>query len=277
MTDVRNERVEEGAPAIPDCGVCGAARTLAFRARVLNKYDAAYHFCGRCGLLQSEDPWWLEEAYAGPIADIDTDVAARNLWCARRLTGLLYFQIGRDGRFLDAAGGYGLLTRLMRDAGFDYYWSDPYSSNLFARGFERDAAKAPFSAVSAFEVLEHVRDPVGFLRQILSEQETQTIVLSTELFRGSPPSPGRWQYYAFTSGQHISFYRASTLQTIAQTLGLRFYSQGRLHVMSTIALNRWAFHVLTSRAAVLVDLWVRSRLQSLTARDRDELERRKSL
>ncbi len=40
--------------------------------------------------------------------------------------------------FLDYAGGYGVFTRLMRDIGFDFYWHDPYTQNLFANGFEKD-------------------------------------------------------------------------------------------------------------------------------------------
>ena len=259
---------------IPPCPVCSAARSHAFTARVLRKYDIDYHFCGGCGLLQCQQPWWLDEAYQQSIAEIDTDIAARNLWCARRLSGLIYFQLGRDGRFLDFAGGYGLLTRLMRDVGFDYFWSDRYSPNLFARGFDRDATHPPFTAVSAFEVLEHVHDPVGFLDEILAQSPAPTIVFSTELFSGAPPRPERWSYYAFEAGQHISFYRMSTLQHIAQRRGLRFYSQGRLHVMSERVLNDTAFRLLTSRASWLIDLWVRYRMHSRTVLDREELARR---
>jgi len=35
-----------------------------------------------------------------------------------------------DGIFLDYAAGYGLFVRLMRDAGYNFRWSDLYCQNL---------------------------------------------------------------------------------------------------------------------------------------------------
>ena len=95
-----------------------------FTARILGKYDVGYHWCQGCGLLQTEPPYWLEEAYRDPIATIDTDIVARNFWCARRIASLLYFQLGSKGKYLDVGGGHGLLTRMLRDLGLDFYWSD---------------------------------------------------------------------------------------------------------------------------------------------------------
>ena len=109
---------------VPLCPVCNSTRKPAFKARILGKYDVGYHWCECCGLLQTEPPYWLEEAYRDAIVSIDTDIVARNLWCARRVACLLYFQFGSKERYLDVAGGYGLLTRILRDFGFDYYWSD---------------------------------------------------------------------------------------------------------------------------------------------------------
>jgi hypothetical protein len=41
--------------------------------------------------------------------------------------------IKKNGTFVDIGGGYGLLTRLMRDRGFDFYWKDPHCENIFAK------------------------------------------------------------------------------------------------------------------------------------------------
>lgn len=150
----------------------------------------------------------------------------------------------RNGRFLDTAGGYGIFTRLMRDIGFDYYWEDEYSPNLVARGFVANAGH--YEAVTAFEVLEHLTDPVGFVGKLL--ERTDTIIFSTELFSGPPPNPD-WWYYAFATGQHISFYQEGTLRYLAGQFGLQLHTVGQLHILTRKKLNKWMLRVVTAPQA----------------------------
>ena len=107
--------------------------------------------------------------------------------------------------FLDYAGGYGVFTRLMRDIGFDFYWHDPYTQNLFANGFEDDLkSNSKFELLTAFEVFEHLVNPKEELEKML--RFSDTIVFSTELMPQEIPDPEEWWYYGFNHGQHISFY-----------------------------------------------------------------------
>ena len=71
-----------------DCPVCGTLRRWTFRHAVLNRHDVQYLFCGRCGLLQTEEPYWLEEAYAEPISRTDIGMVTRNVWLARRTAAI---------------------------------------------------------------------------------------------------------------------------------------------------------------------------------------------
>jgi len=80
-------------------------------------------------------PYWLDEAYGDAISVLDTGLIQRNLHIAERLAPLLYFLFDHKAPYLDVAGGYGMLVRLMRDIGFDFYWSDKYCRNLFAECF----------------------------------------------------------------------------------------------------------------------------------------------
>jgi len=64
---------------------------------------------------------------------------------------------------LDAAGGYGMLTRLMRDLGFDFYLRDKYCANLMDPGFECREALGNCLAVTAMELLERLTDPMEFV------------------------------------------------------------------------------------------------------------------
>ena len=166
------------------CRICNSSTRLAFTHKVLSKYDCGFYFCDNCGGLQTENPHWLDEAYASPVASADTGILWRNLYLARVTSVVLFFLFDRHGRFLDAAGGYGIFTRLMRDVGFDYYWTDKYCPNLTARGFEAEVGPGgPYTAVTAFEVMEHLPDPVAFVAELLESTGTDTIIFTTRAFR----------------------------------------------------------------------------------------------
>lgn len=254
----------------PDCPVCRGTRSVCFTARVLHKYDVPYLYCGSCGLLQAKSPYWLEEAYQSAIADADTGLLDRNYRCVRRIASLLYSLGTQDCKFLDFAGGYGVFTRLMRDVGFDYYWSDPFCSNIVARGFEREKADPPFAAVTALEVLEHVPDPLEFSRTILSETGCSTFIFSTLLFEGQPPRRD-WWYYVFNTGQHISFYQPKTLKVIAESLGMYLHTTADLHMMSKRKMSDFRFRLMTGRYSSIYFSYLRRKMRSRTVSDHEAI------
>lgn len=256
------------------CAVCGASMSAVFQAKLLDKYDVQYHQCSGCGLLQTEEPYWLDEAYTDAIAVADTGLVMRNFSIASKLVVLLYLGFEKRGAFLDIAGGYGMLTRLMRDYGFDYYWDDKYCQNLLARGFEAERSSNGFSALTAFEVLEHLPDPLNFIKNSMEQHRSRTLIFSTELYAGKEPPPKEWWYYTFRTGQHISFYRRSTLEHISQRLGLNFYSLNGIHVITDKTLNMIPLlQVAMGRFAPLLALLARRKLGSLTFSDHLEFLR----
>ena len=221
----------------PVCPICLApARELALRQRLMNRHDVSYYRCASCGLLQTEVPYWLDEAYATPIADTDTGILVRNQANARLLDVLIRHAFDRSARFVDIAGGYGLLTRLLRDRGYDCWTNDKYTQNLFAQGFESFEGMSA-GAVFAFEVLEHLHDPLAFLGEQFERFGCRNLVLSTLTF-AEPAPEANWWYYSVDTGQHVSFYQSRTLARMAGHLGCHYTRIDRQwHVFSEAPMN----------------------------------------
>ncbi len=249
------------------CRVCNNEIVSLFSHEVLRKYQVQYYLCKGCGLIQTEKPYWLDEAYSEVIADADTGLVSRNIIISHKLTFLLFQMFGTSGRYVDVAGGTGLLTRLMRDIGFNYYWHDQYCANVHARGFEFSRSIGPCSAITAFEVLEHLEEPVPFIVGALDLAQTDTFVFSTELYNGKPPLPDDWWFYSFETGQHISFYQVRTIRVLAERLGMFWYSHNNLHMFTKQPFTLKKFRLCTGRFGKFFSLAIRRRIDSRTMDD----------
>lgn len=257
-----------------NCPICRTPTTVAFKVVILLKYEAEYQVCPHCGYLFTPEPHWLGEAYTEAIAATDTGLLKRNIVASAKVACLLYFALNErgQGRYLDIAGGYGMLTRLMRDYGFNFFWQDKYCSNLFAQGFEFSREDGACHAVTAFEVLEHVANPVEFIKSAMAEAGADTIIFSTVLYEGVPPDPEYWWYYGFSTGQHIGFFQRKTLKAISKALDLNFYSVNDIHIFSKRKISERRMRFVTKTAPSLVaSQYVRLCLGGKTETDRELL------
>jgi len=235
------------------CKVCESDSHQFAVAKVLCKYEVDYFKCSNCGFVQTEEPYWLEEAYSQPIASSDVGLAFRNLSFSQITQKLLFNFFNHQARFLDYGGGYGLFVRLMRDAGFDFYWLDKFCQNIFAQGFEIDAAaNNQFELVTAFEVFEHLVHPINDLEELL--KISRNILLSTELLPESNPKPDEWWYYVLHEGQHVSLYTTKSLSILAAKFNLNLYSNGSsLHLLTEKELPDDLFQQLAKRGLAAVN------------------------
>ncbi|MGE4442603.1 MAG: class I SAM-dependent methyltransferase [Desulfomicrobium sp.] len=194
----------------------------------------------------------------------------RNISLAFKVSSFLYWNMHErgHGRYLDAAGGYGILTRIMRDFGFDFYWADKYCSNIMARGFEYAHHLKGCCAVTAMEVMEHLVDPLAFVRESLEVAGADTLLFTTELFERDPPELD-WLYYAFPSGQHIGFFTKLSLEVLGRRLGMHFYTANGLHILSRRMFNQtclqWSTHPWMTKMSFFCV--TRRRLKSKTMQD----------
>lgn len=125
------------------CKICSQPSAPFESAIILKKYTVQYYRCPHCGFIQTEEPHWLEVAYASPINLSDIGLVGRNVALAKVTQAVIGAFLNRNDKFLDYGGGYGLFVRLMRDAGLDFYHSDMHCTNIFARGFEAETQPEP--------------------------------------------------------------------------------------------------------------------------------------
>ena len=212
-----------------NCPICQAHTNPMGTACILSKYQVTYHRCAGCGFVRTEQPYWLAEAYSEAISRLDVGVVQRNLYNASITASVISTLFAGSRTFVDYGGGHGTLVRLMRDRGFDFRWSDKYASNLYARGFEHRAGDR-HELLTAFEVLEHLPDPMSEISEMLKLSDN--LLTTTMLLPDPVPAPPHWWYYAVQSGQHVSFYTQSSLQQIASHFDLHLLSHGPYHMLT---------------------------------------------
>ncbi len=224
------------------CRLCGSDSQYLFSAQIHGQHEVRYYKCRTCSLIQTEEPYWLSKAYQEAINIEDTGIVGRNYWHSAVVGLVLAMHFGRHKTYLDYAGGYGMLVRMMRDAGFDFLWEDKYAPNLFARGFEYNGE--PIGALTCFECFEHFSRPKEDIEKVLGI--SKNIIFSTLLYPDPLPKPTDWWYFGLRHGQHIAFYNKATLKWIAHKYNLHLITDNRiLHMFSAKRIASWEFIALS--------------------------------
>ena len=246
------------------CKICQSEATHVKTLKVRGAYDAHYYLCEKCGFMLVGDPTWLKEAYNEPINTTDTGYVLRNVYLSRKTLVLFSFLFNTKATFLDFAGGYGMLARLMRDYGLDFLNDDAYTPNLFMKGFEYKNQK--IEAITCFEGFEHFAEPKKEIDKIFLI--SPNIFFSTVLFSGKEAPSDDWEYYGLNHGQHVSFYSLKTLEYIAIKYKVNVYSDGaNLHLFTEKKIPNWLFKFLLALTTIQFDLVLRKLLKSKTLTD----------
>jgi len=245
------------------CKLCGTSSAFFGNTEILKKYNVRYFRCQKCGFIQTEQPFWLEEAYSSAIASQDVGIMRRNLINLEVTSAILNLLYPKVSRAVDFGAGHGVLVRLMRDRGFNFFWSDLHAKNDYARGFECPE-DATFDFLTAFEVLEHLVDPISELSRLMSLSDN--VFVSTCTVPQPTPGLSEWWYFSPTSGQHISFYTVESLQLLATRFSRSLLSIGPYHLFSKKPKSSFLYRMATNfRIARIVNL--AHRRPGLTERD----------
>ena len=242
-----------------------------FSRIVIGKYHVGFFLCGNCGSLESEEPYWLDEAYSDTALAIDPGAGQRVLDCLP----LSHFVMRLFGcrTSLDYGGGAGLLCRLLRDIGHDSYWYDGYAAPGYATGFAGTPGQ-PYDLVTSFEVVEHFANPKSDWDPLFAGAP-KALLIMTSLYKGQDAN---WWYIAPEEGQHIFFYSRKAIEWIARRYnyhavictGFILFSRTKPTAWQTIMLQ----HVLTPKAVSWLRLLVLARRTDAPQRDSALLEER---
>jgi SAM-dependent methyltransferase len=248
-----------GPPPCPVCAApCPRLGAVDFnkcceetRGRFLPRSGVAvwYFRCEGCGFCFAPEicNWTRAEferrIYNEQYAQVDPDFGdARPRANAASLIAM--FGAGRSAiRHLDYGGGSGLLSRLMREAGWRSVSYDPFHDEA-----ARAADLGRFDLVTAYEVFEHAPDVNALISDLGALRAPSGIVLfTTQLSDGNIGERREltW-WYASPRNGHISLFSRKSLQILAGREGLRFASfSAGAHALWRTA-PPWATHVLRS-------------------------------
>jgi hypothetical protein len=238
--------------AVP-CRLCGRHTKEFFRAKVLLKFDVAYYCCEDCGSLQTEEPYWLDEAYqTGNLIPADAGAVARNLHSQAVVFAVSrILRMPQNTTVLDFGGGNGLLCRLLRDRGFNARVLDAYAINDFAMGFDDNGSN--YDIVCAFEVAEHFAKPREQMGLIF-ERSNSVVIIGTETYEGQGAD---WWYISAAGGQHVFFYSQKAMASLAAIYGYHHKSVGSVHIFCRRPFTRIESVLLSKVLTSYYLRWVR--------------------
>jgi hypothetical protein len=202
------------------CRLCEDKLTHQFDLTLLGKYDVPFSKCEQCGSLQSETPYWLDEAYSGKnLSNLDTGAAQRNIHNLAACYAICKLFKIKD--VIDIGGGDGLLCRMLRDYRINCFVKDKYATPIYAQGFTEQNFLKP-DMIIGFEVLEHFANPRVDLEELFQFQ-SKALLLSTAIYDGQSKD---WWYLVPESGQHVFFYSKKALEMIAKKYGYSLVMSG---------------------------------------------------
>jgi SAM-dependent methyltransferase len=206
-----------------------------------------YFLCAECGYCHApEFRDWPAAAFAAKIynagyAEVDPDYAETRPRANADNLLAMFGERGTGIRHLDFGGGSGVLSGLLRTAGWQSVCHDPFVPQNV-----RIAGDARFNLITAFEVFEHVPRPDQLMTELRALLDPDGVVLFSTLLSDGQLAPGRppaWWYAAPRNG-HVSLFSSKSLERLAAGAGFSFGSfSGGFHAFWA-GVPAWARHLI---------------------------------
>jgi Methyltransferase domain len=217
--------------------------------------DCGFVFTDFCDDFQPSD--WQRLVYNEDYRLVDPDYVERRPRQNAAVIESYLSHFDRSVVGLDYGGGNGLTTDILRGKGHRFDTYDP-----FGRQDLSCATDSMYGFCSAFEVAEHVPDPMGFMKNLLSlvRSERFVVMIGTQVHDGLVSNESRlsWWYVAPRNG-HISIYSRRSLMHLAAACGLELVSMSRSTHFMVRGYDRSFIRQMFVRA------WLKRKAQRLVA------------
>ncbi len=178
-----------------------------------------------------DDPAYFENTVYGDPVGRSPAMILQRTWTAGRLAGLLERR-PPPGRLLEIGTGYGYFLATARDAGYRVdgvelsraaaaHARDRLGLNIFQGQLDEAPVGDPPDVICFWDTLEHVPDPLEFLRAVRSRLADDGVVALSVPSFASPPARllgARW--WTLKPEQHIWLFTPTTLRLLAARAGL---------------------------------------------------------
>lgn len=203
------------------CPLCDAQSHALFTVQLIIGSEELLQ-CNSCEFTYFAKPAWLAQSFKSRLTDPDVGVLDRNLVVGDFLSALIPRLGLADGTIVDWGAGYGILSRLMRDRGFDFLHHEEFAEPIFySPRFEEGTCKADLLTLS--EVALHFDNPKREFRTLAQISDR---IFFTALVPPTNPSLD-WWYLMPSTGLHVAFYPIKAMKKLADHLDMHLTTDGR--------------------------------------------------
>lgn len=226
---------------------CEEARGKFLKLAGIPVYYAMCRACGFCWCPELHD-WPLakfeECIYNDDYVLVDPDYLEARPKANAGMLRLMFPAMTFSARHLDYGGGNGLLSKLLRESGWNSRSYDPFADKAVQL---EELGK--FDLITAFEVFEHVPDVRRLLADLKSLLSDNGLILFSTLLSDGNIHPNQrisWWYAAPRNG-HISLFSRGALSRLAGNGGFKFGSFSAVFHAYFRAIPAWASHIIRSK------------------------------